>query len=882
MASKPRSRSSPLPGRVSLLAVAVCLALAAPAMALVQFSNDTCPNSEGMAVPAGLDASVVGEYSSNASFVVIDPNYILTTRHQGGDSPGTPLWLNINGTLTEFKTGTYYTNASADIRVIQILNWDGTLANLQHYVAPYTGASETNKTAVLSGFGKGRDDSQTVPNGYAWAGSSNTTQRWGYNLIESTYRGVTPKDTNYVSDVIVAYFDNYTAANHKDYEAAIAQWDSGGGWFVDTTGNGNWQLVGLSAYVEHSGQSWYQGNTEKAGTYNPPGYPADYEMAIRVGTYAGWINGYLHPCTWTATGTGTLQWASASNWASGTVANANGNWAIFGNTNPSAQTVRVGTSGEVLGTLVFNSSNSYTITPFGSNGLSFSTTSSAVIEVDATYGNAVHEIKAPVYLYAPLLVSANQSPNTEFRISGAISNPGLGSYSVTKNGQGTVVLSASNSFSEGLVINQGTLRATHSAALGGGSGAVTLNGGTLELNRPAATTFNNDLTVGGSAGVTVTGSGVSQTMTLRSLAVAGNYTLTVAGSNGYGLAVSGASTLTGLSTVGATMNTSSAAVALNGGVTMLSGKLTKTGANTLTLAGTQSYGAGTVLNVNAGTLNLNSDAGGTSGNRNLMINVNGAAASLGASQNLAGLNITGSGVVQMVAAGNKTLITDSLTLDPVHSRLDVADNAVIINYSGASPVTQITQWVAASYNGGYWNGTVGITSSNAASDPNYQHGLAVVDNDYRWQDGDGNWHDDPFISMVNGVAVSAKSVIVKYAYMGDTNLDGKVDIVDYNNIDAGAGSGGALSGWFYGDFNYDGSINIVDYNIIDGVAGALGGDTLAAQQLLAEMLLNGTPTVSPAQDAGLLSSGGAVPDPATLTLLALGLLGLAARRKRAA
>jgi autotransporter-associated beta strand protein len=871
MAWKPRGRSKPLPGRVSLLVVAVCLALAAPAPALVELPNTTSyPNSEGMAVPAGLDASVVGEYSSNASFVVIAPNYILTTCHQGGNDPGTPLWLNINGTLTEFKTGTYYTNASADIRVIQILNWsDGTPANLQHYVAPYTGTSEVNKTAVLSGFGKGRDDSQQVPNGYGWAGSSNTTQRWGYNLIESTYRGVTPKDTNYVSDVIVAYFDNYTAANHKDYEAAIAQWDSGGGWFVDTTGNGNWRLVGLSAYVEHSGQSWYQGNP--VGDLNPDGHPADYEMAIRVSTYAGWINGYLHPCTWTATGSGTLQWASASNWASGTVANANGNWANFGNTNPSAQTVQVGSSGEILGTLVFNSSSAYTITPYLTSGLtsglSFSTGSSAVIEVDATYGNAVHEIKAPVYLYAPLLVNANQSPNTEFRISGAISNPGPNSYSVTKNGQGTVVLSASNSFSGGLIINQGTLRATHSAALGGGSGAVTLNGGTLELNRPAATTFNNDLTVGGSAGVTVTGSGVSQTMTLRSLAVAGDYTLTVAGSNGYGLAVSGASTLTGLSTVGATINTSSASAALNGGLTMLSGHLTKTGPNALTLAGTQSYGVGTVLNVNGGTLNLNSDAGGTSGNRNLMINVNGAAASLGASQNLAGLNITGSGVVQMVSAGTRTLITDSLTLDPVHSRLDLADNTLIINYSGASPVAQITQWVAASFDGGCWDGKVGITSSTAAADPTLLHGLAVYDN---------NYEGVPILSSFRGVTLGANCVLVAYTWLADLNLDGKVDGADYNAIDTGAGMG--LTGWQNGDLNFDGKIDGADYNVIDTVAGLLGeGGT--AQQLLAEMLLNGTPTLSPAQDAGLSSSGGAVPDPATLTLLALGVLGLAARRK---
>ena len=50
---------------------------------------------------------------------------------------------------------------------------------------------------------------------------------------------------------------------------------------------------------------------------------------------------------------------------------------------------------------------------------------------------------------------------------------------------------------------------------------------------------------------------------------------------------------------------------------------------------------------------------------------------------------------------------------------------------------------------------------------------------------------------------------------GDANLDGKINIDDYGQIDFNVGSSGSVFGWYNGDFNYDGKINIDDYGIID-------------------------------------------------------------------
>ena len=46
--------------------------------------------------------------------------------------------------------------------------------------------------------------------------------------------------------------------------------------------------------------------------------------------------------------------------------------------------------------------------------------------------------------------------------------------------------------------------------------------------------------------------------------------------------------------------------------------------------------------------------------------------------------------------------------------------------------------------------------------------------------------------------------------LGDANLDGTVNLADFNRIAANFGASSGL--WSRGDFNYDGITNLIDFN----------------------------------------------------------------------
>jgi outer membrane protease len=64
------------------------------------------------------------------------------------------------------------------------------------------------------------------------------------------------------------------------------------------------------------------------------------------------------------------------------------------------------------------------------------------------------------------------------------------------------------------------------------------------------------------------------------------------------------------------------------------------------------------------------------------------------------------------------------------------------------------------------------------------------------------WSDD----------ADSKSILVKYAYFGDVNLDGVVDSTDFATLAAHFGE--TNGNWAGGDFNYDGTINALDFNAL--------------------------------------------------------------------
>ena len=81
----------------------------------------------------------------------------------------------------------------------------------------------------------------------------------------------------------------------------------------------------------------------------------------------------------------------------------------------------------------------------------------------------------------------------------------------------------------------------------------------------------------------------------------------------------------------------------------------------------------------------------------------------------------------------------------------------------------------------------------------------------------------PATRLWNGQTIDANSVLVKYTYAGDADLNGRINADDFFQIDRGYGHTSAdRLGYFNGDFNYDGVINGDDYFLIDSNFGGQG------------------------------------------------------------
>ena len=100
------------------------------------------------------------------------------------------------------------------------------------------------------------------------------------------------------------------------------------------------------------------------------------------------------------------------------------------------------------------------------------------------------------------------------------------------------------------------------------------------------------------------------------------------------------------------------------------------------------------------------------------------------------------------------------------------------------------------------------------------------------------------------------NIVVGVTVNGDANIDGKVNALDFNAVAANFGATNTF--WTSGDFNYDGTVNTTDFTALTANYG-------------------GT-TAIPAGTLGGTSLGSVVPEPASLSALAL--LGLVGRRRR--
>ena len=161
-----------------------------------------------------------------------------------------------------------------------------------------------------------------------------------------------------------------------------------------------------------------------------------------------------------------------------------------------------------------------------------------------------------------------------------------------------------------------------------------------------------------------------------------------------------------------------------------------------------------------------------------------------------------SGTVNAAAAATiRPEAGGTLTLDPyLQTSIDglqplaggvtnVGTGMVTVAAGGLSVADMVTA-ITAGRNGGSWDGTTGITSSEAAA----SGGTRAV-----------GW-----LENVNAVA-NLSSVTFAFAAPGDTNLDWQVDVTDAANLVAfGKYDTAQPATWLEGDFNYDGIVDVTD------------------------------------------------------------------------
>ena len=271
--------------------------------------------------------------------------------------------------------------------------------------------------------------------------------------------------------------------------------------------------------------------------------------------------------------------------------------------------------------------------------------------------------------------------------------------------------------------------------------------------------------------------------------------------------------------------------------------LTKAGPGTMSIISTVAGGSLSIVRTTGGTTEAELDLGPVS------VDAAGGNTNFRASQHLSSLSV-GAGATATVAntANRNILRTSSLAIaggQTPTGKLDLSDNAMVVDYTGASPLQDIRAQIRSGYNNGSWNGQGIVTSAGNASN----FGLGY---------GEASAIGSPATFL--GENIDNTTALVRFTRFGDANLDGQVNLQDFNRL-AGAFGTTGTGLWTQGDFNYDGNVNLQDFNRLASNFG----------------LSAAGPEVTPEDWARLTA---AVPEPSLATAAATAALAAAAARPR--
>jgi hypothetical protein len=210
-------------------------------------------------------------------------------------------------------------------------------------------------------------------------------------------------------------------------------------------------------------------------------------------------------------------------------------------------------------------------------------------------------------------------------------------------------------------------------------------------------------------------------------------------------------------------------------------------ADSLTLTGTLNAAGRNVTKSGAGTLNVPNV-------RAASLTISGGTVAVLASGTNAGVSV----VNTLSIAGDAT---------PT-AKLNLSNNAAIVDYTGASPVATIRQQILSGRGGAglgkTWNGQ-GITSSTAAAAEPESRSIGFAEN--------ATLPLGPYTTF-RGQPVDSTAVLMAFTRTGDANLDGRVNDDDVTIVGASYAPGVAGASWATGDFDYNGFVDDDDVTLL--------------------------------------------------------------------
>ncbi|MBC7785413.1 MAG: family 16 glycosylhydrolase [Burkholderiales bacterium] len=578
--------------------------------------------------------------------------------------------------------------------------------------------------------------------------------------------------------------------------------------------------AGMYMILNHAIGGW--AGTPAANNLFPVDYLTEYvrvwQLPPSTATTVNWLNT-------SASGS----WDTGSKWDT-MVPSHQDVVARFGANNNASVNVTWDNS-RTAGGLVFDSDKSFTVGDSNAGLQLTKTSGTATIDVPAT-NTAAHTIAARLELYNNTLITNNSAQ--ALTLSGVVTGTG----GLIFDGTGTVLIANSNSYTGDTFIDSGgqgpAVVRINKARPFGTTGTVRFNeagnGTTGRIEMMDSREIPNPIMLSGRTNA----SAAIQNISGNNL-VSGKITLGVGGGNYVVQSDAGTLTLSGTA-AGA------------GGIALTS---LATGQRTFTLQGAGNGLVTGIIQNGLATLNILKQGPGqwTFANVNTYTGTttvtDGKLVMSQAFKNNAPVAISNNATVEIAANGLyagvshiSALTIPSDGLGGYAGKLELHDNDLVIDYTLTPTVSPYATTLNMVKKGLLLLGGNGMGIASSKVDAQTLSGtmLAVVDN---------GAVGGQIVSLSGYSGVTTKSVLVKYTWRGDANLDGVVNGSDYALADTGFSGGG--TGWFYGDVNYDGLVNGSDYALMD---------------------------------TGFSSQSGPLPEPSVLGLLGVGLLALRRRTGR--